>query len=464
MALFENYERRVDKINSVLAQYGISSIEECKEITLAKGIDCDKIVRGTQPICFENAIWAYTVGCAIAIKSGAVKAADAAAAIGIGLQSFCIPGSVAENRKVGLGHGNLGKMLLSEETECFCFLAGHESFAAAEGAIKIALNANKVRTKPLRVILNGLGKDAAMIISRINGFTYCKTEFDPYTETVTVTEQKAYSNGPRADVKCYGADNVPEGVAIMKLENVGVSITGNSTNPTRFQHPVAGTYKKWCVENGVNYFSVASGGGTGRTLQAELPELLVTDGCIYISANRIAPGVIQKHGAICRIVYGLPSHKTDHPVLQQVETDLKNAGIDPVYSPYVERDTLLKFAYVSPNAACGQYYHAKAAEMQHPGEVRDSFVRLIKEVVALADKMGIPLESRPGELVERNLRILDALAPTASTSMQRDMEAGKQSEVDGLIYQVVRLAEQYDVDVPEYRKIAEAVKKQTENK
>lgn len=204
--------------------------------------------------------------------------------------------------------------------------------------------------------------------------------------------------------------------------------------------------------------------GTGRALQAELPELLVTDGCIYISANRIAPGVIQKHGAICRIVYGLPSHKTDHPVLQQVETDLKNAGIDPVYSPYVERDTLLKFAYVSPNAACGQYYHAKAAEMQHPGEVRDSFVRLIKEVVALADKMGIPLESRPGELVERNLRILDALAPTASTSMQRDMEAGKQSEVDGLIYQVVRLAGQYGVDVPEYRKIAEAVKKQTENK
>ena len=204
--------------------------------------------------------------------------------------------------------------------------------------------------------------------------------------------------------------------------------------------------------------------GTGRALQAELPELLVTDGCIYISANRIAPGVIQKHGAICRIVYGLPSHKTDHPVLQQVETDLKNAGIDPVYSSYVERDTLLKFAYVSPNAACGQYYHAKAAEMQHPGEVRDSFVRLIKEVIALADKMGIPLENRPGELVERNLRILDALAPTASTSMQRDMEAGKQSEVDGLIYQVVRLAEQYGVDVPEYRKIAEAVKKQTENK
>ena len=280
MALFENYERRVDKINSVLAQYGISSIEECKEITLAKGIDCDKIVRGTQPICFENAIWAYTVGCAIAIKSGAVKAADAAAAIGIGLQSFCIPGSVAENRKVGLGHGNLGKMLLSEETECFCFLAGHESFAAAEGAIKIALNANKVRTKPLRVILNGLGKDAAMIISRINGFTYCKTEFDPYTETVTVTEQKAYSNGPRADVKCYGADNVPEGVAIMKLENVGVSITGNSTNPTRFQHPVAGTYKKWAVENGVKYIvDVEEGQKTGFFLDQKYNRLSIHKIC-----------------------------------------------------------------------------------------------------------------------------------------------------------------------------------------
>ena len=262
MALFENYERRVDKINSVLAEYGISSIEECKEITLAKGIDCDKIVRETQPICFENAVWAYTVGCAIAIKMGCKKAADAAAAIGIGLQSFCIPGSVAENRKVGLGHGNLGKMLLSEETECFCFLAGHESFAAAEGA-------NKVRVKPLRVILNGLGKDAAFIISRINGFTYVETEFDPFTEEVKVVYEKAYSKGPRADVKCYGADNVPEGVAIMKLENVGVSITGNSTYPTRFQHPVAGTYKKWCNENGVKYFSVASGGGTGRTLHPD---------------------------------------------------------------------------------------------------------------------------------------------------------------------------------------------------
>ena len=269
MANFEGYERREAKILAVLKEYGISSIDECKEITLAKGIDVDNIVRSTQPICFENAVWAYTVGCAIAIKSGCTKAADAAAAIGIGLQSFCIPGSVAENRKVGLGHGNLGKMLLSEETSCFCFLAGHESFAAAEGAIKIALNANKVRKNPLRVILNGLGKDAAYIISRINGFTYVQTEFDPYTETVKIVSEKPFSKGPRAAVRCYGSDNVPEGVAIMKLENVGVSITGNSTNPTRFQHPVAGTYKKWCVENGVKYFSVASGGGTGRTLHPD---------------------------------------------------------------------------------------------------------------------------------------------------------------------------------------------------
>ncbi len=269
MALFESYERREKKILGVLKEYGFKSIEECRDITLEKGIDVDKIVRGTQPICFENAVWAYAVGAAIAVKKGCVKAADAAAAIGIGLQSFCIPGSVAENRKVGLGHGNLGAMLLSEETDCFCFLAGHESFAAAEGAIKIAENANKVRVKPLRVILNGLGKDAAYIISRINGFTYCKTEFDPYTETVKVTDSKAFSEGARAKVKCYGADNVPEGVAIMKMEHVSVSITGNSTNPTRFQHPVAGTYKKWCVENGVHYFSVASGGGTGRTLHPD---------------------------------------------------------------------------------------------------------------------------------------------------------------------------------------------------
>ncbi|MBQ9510447.1 MAG: GGGtGRT protein [Clostridia bacterium] len=269
MAQFEGYERREAKILDVLKKYGISSIDECKKICDEKGIDPYTIVQETQPICFENAKWAYTVGAAIAIKSGCKKAADAAAMIGVGLQSFCIPGSVAENRKVGLGHGNLGKMLLSDETECFCFLAGHESFAAAEGAIKIALNANKVRTKPLRVILNGLGKDAAYIISRINGFTYCKTEFDPYTETVKVVEEKRFSQGPRGNVRCYGADNVPEGVAIMKLEKVGVSITGNSTNPTRFQHPVAGTYKKWCNENGEKYFSVASGGGTGRTLHPD---------------------------------------------------------------------------------------------------------------------------------------------------------------------------------------------------
>ena len=269
MAKFEGYERREAKILAALKEFGINSIDECKEICDAKGIDPYKIVEETQPICFENAKWAYVVGAAIAIKKGCTKAADAAAAIGIGLQAFCIPGSVAENRKVGLGHGNLGKMLLSEETECFCFLAGHESFAAAEGAIKIALNANKVRVKPLRVILNGLGKDAAYIISRINGFTYVETKFDPYTEEVTIVREVPFSKGPRADVKCYGSDNVPEGVAIMKLENVGVSITGNSTNPTRFQHPVAGTYKKWAVENGVGYFSVASGGGTGRTLHPD---------------------------------------------------------------------------------------------------------------------------------------------------------------------------------------------------
>ena len=269
MAKFEGYERREAKILAAIKEYGINSIDECKEICDAYGIDPYKIVEETQPICFENAKWAYTVGAAIAIKKGCKKASDAAAAIGIGLQSFCIPGSVAENRKVGLGHGNLGAMLLSEETECFCFLAGHESFAAAEGAIKIALNANKVRVKPLRVILNGLGKDAAYIISRINGFTYVETKFDPYTEEVAVLSEKAFSTGDRAKVKCYGSDSVPEGVAIMRLENVGVSITGNSTNPTRFQHPVAGTYKKWCNENGVKYFSVASGGGTGRTLHPD---------------------------------------------------------------------------------------------------------------------------------------------------------------------------------------------------
>ena len=269
MALFESYERRVDKINAVLAEYGISSIEECKEITLAKGIDCDKIVRETQPICFENAVWAYTVGCAIAIKKGAKNAVEAAEMIGLGLQAFCIDGSVADDRKVGLGHGNLGAMLLSESTHCFAFLAGHESFAAAEGAIGIARTANKVRKEPLKVILNGLGKDAAYIISRINGFTHVETEYNQYTGELKIVNTTSFSDGDRAKVLCYGADDVNEGVAIMRHENVDVSITGNSTNPTRFQHPVAGTYKKWCVENGKKYFSVASGGGTGRTLHPD---------------------------------------------------------------------------------------------------------------------------------------------------------------------------------------------------
>ena len=269
MALFEGYERRIKQINEALNKYGIADIEEARKITEDAGLDVYNMVKGVQTICFENACWAYIVGAAIAIKKDCRNAADAAAAIGEGLQSFCIPGSVADNRKVGLGHGNLGKMLLSEETECFCFLAGHESFAAAEGAIGIANNANKVRVKPLRVILNGLGKDAAKIISRINGFTFVETEYDPYTNTVTETERISYSDGPRAKVNCYGANSVPEGVAIMWKENVDVSITGNSTNPTRFQHPVAGTYKKERIEAGKKYFSVASGGGTGRTLHPD---------------------------------------------------------------------------------------------------------------------------------------------------------------------------------------------------
>ena len=269
MALFESYERREKQILDVLAQYDIKSIEECREICQAKGFDPYKIVEGIQPICFENAKWAYTVGCAIALKKGVKSAAEAAAAIGKGLQSFCIPGSVADQRKVGLGHGNLGKMLLEEETECFAFLAGHESFAAAEGAIGIAEKANKVRKKPLRVILNGLGKDAAQIIARINGFTYIETEMDYYTGEVKEVFRKAYSDGLRSKVNCYGANDVTEGVAIMWKENVDVSITGNSTNPTRFQHPVAGTYKKERLEAGKKYFSVASGGGTGRTLHPD---------------------------------------------------------------------------------------------------------------------------------------------------------------------------------------------------
>ena len=269
MALFESYERREKQILDVLAQYDIKSIEECREICQAKGFDPYKIVEGIQPICFENAKWAYTVGCAIALKKGVKSAAEAAAAIGEGLQAFCIPGSVADQRKVGLGHGNLGKMLLEEETECFAFLAGHESFAAAEGAIGIAEKANKVRQKPLRVILNGLGKDAAQIIARINGFTYIETEMDYYTGEVKEVFRKAYSDGLRSKVNCYGANDVTEGVAIMWKENVDVSITGNSTNPTRFQHPVAGTYKKERLEAGKKYFSVASGGGTGRTLHPD---------------------------------------------------------------------------------------------------------------------------------------------------------------------------------------------------
>ena len=269
MALFESYERREKQILAKLAEYGINSIEEAAEVTKAAGLDVYKMVEGIQPICFENAKWAYTVGAAIAIKKGCRKASEAAAAIGEGLQSFCIPGSVADQRKVGLGHGNLGKMLLEEDTECFAFLAGHESFAAAEGAIGIAEKANRVRQKPLRVILNGLGKDAAQIIARINGFTYIETEYDYYTGGLNEVFRKAYSDGPRAKVNCYGANDVREGVAIMWRENVDVSITGNSTNPTRFQHPVAGTYKKERVEAGKKYFSVASGGGTGRTLHPD---------------------------------------------------------------------------------------------------------------------------------------------------------------------------------------------------
>ena len=269
MALFESYERREKQILDVIKAYGINSIEECADICKEKGLDIYKLVEGIQPICFENAKWAYTVGCAIAIKKGCTRAADAAAAIGEGLQAFCIPGSVADQRKVGLGHGNLGKMLLEEETECFAFLAGHESFAAAEGAIGIAEKANKVRQKPLRVILNGLGKDAAQIIARINGFTYVETEMDYHTGEVKEIFRKPYSEGLRAKVNCYGANDVTEGVAIMWKESVDVSITGNSTNPTRFQHPVAGTYKKERTDAGKKYFSVASGGGTGRTLHPD---------------------------------------------------------------------------------------------------------------------------------------------------------------------------------------------------
>ena len=269
MAKFEGYDRRIAKIEKVLAEYGFESLDACNDFCLSKGINVDEIVKGVQPIAFENAVWAYTLGCAIALKKGVKTAADAAEAIGIGLQGFCIPGSVAENRAVGLGHGNLAAMLLREETSCFCFLAGHESFAAAEGAIGIARTANKVRKEPLRVILNGLGKDAAYIISRINGFTYVETDFDFYTNELSIVREVAFSDGERSKVRVYGANDVLEGVAIMKSEGVDVSITGNSTNPTRFQHLVAGTYKKWAYETGKKYFSVASGGGTGRTLHPD---------------------------------------------------------------------------------------------------------------------------------------------------------------------------------------------------
>ena len=269
MALFESYDRRIGQIQPVMDKYGIKDFDDARNICLEKGFDPYEIVKGVQPICFENAAWAYTLGAAIAVKKGCKKASDAAKAIGEGLQSFCIPGSVADDRKVGLGHGNLASMLLNDETKCFAFLAGHESFAAAEGAIGIAKSANKVRKEPLKVILNGLGKDAAQVISRINGFTYVKTDFDFFTGKVSVLEEIPYSDGERSKVRCYGANDVREGVAIMHLEGVDVSITGNSTNPTRFQHPVAGTYKKECVEMGKKYFSVASGGGTGRTLHPD---------------------------------------------------------------------------------------------------------------------------------------------------------------------------------------------------
>lgn len=269
MVRFESYERRIDQIQAKLAEYGIKDLEEARQMCLDKGIDVENIVMTIQPIAFDNAVWAYTLGVALAIKKGVKVAAEAAAVIGEGLQAFCIPGSVADQRQVGLGHGNLAAMLLRDETRCFAFLAGHESFAAAEGAIGIALKANKVRKQNLQVILNGLGKDAALIISRINGFTYVETEYNHYTDELKIVYEKSYSDGDRAKVRCYGANDVTEGVAIMRKEGVDVSITGNSTNPTRFQHPVAGTYKKWAIENGKKYFSVASGGGTGRTLHPD---------------------------------------------------------------------------------------------------------------------------------------------------------------------------------------------------
>ena len=308
MVRFEGYERRIKGIEACMKEYGFASLEDVRQVCLDAGIDVEAIVKGIQTIAFENAVWAYTLGCAIAIKKGAKKAADAAEAIGIGLQAFCIPGSVADQRQVGLGHGNLAAMLLREETNCFCFLAGHESFAAAEGAIGIAKTANKVRKSPLTVILNGLGKDAAQIISRINGFTHVETEYDYYTGDLKIVFEKPYSTGERAKVKCYGADDVSEGVAIMRHEGVDVSITGNSTNPTRFQHPVAGTYKKWAWENGKKYFSVASGGGTGRTLHPD-----------NMAAGPASYGMTDYHGqdargrAVCGFFLGAGARGDDGP-------------------------------------------------------------------------------------------------------------------------------------------------------
>jgi hypothetical protein len=303
---FEGYDRRIAKIEKCLAEYGIANLTEAKKICEQRGIDVESIVRGVQPIAFDNAVWAYTVGTAIAIKKNVQTAAEAAEAIGIGLQAFCVPGSVAESRKVGLGHGNLAAMLLREETKCFCFLAGHESFAAAEGAIGIARTANKVRTEPLRVILNGLGKDAAYIISRINGFTYVQTEYDFYTDELKIVGETKFSDGERSNVKTYGANDVLEGVAIMKHEGVDVSITGNSTNPTRFQHLVAGTYKKWTVENGKKYFSVASGGGTGRTLH---PDNMAAGPASYGLTDSMGRHGQQPHGRSIRRSRGRSRHK-----------------------------------------------------------------------------------------------------------------------------------------------------------
>ena len=366
MALFESYERRIDQINAVLNSYGISSIEEAEKITKDAGLDVYDQVKKIQPICFENACWAYTVGAAIAIKKGCRRAADAAAAIGEGLQAFCIPGSVADHRKVGLGHGNLGKMLLEEETECFCFLAGHESFAAAEGAIGIAEKANKVRQKPLRVILNGLGKDAAQIISRINGFTFVETQYDYKAAKLNIVSEHAYSDGLRATVKCYGADDVQEGVAIMHHENVGVSITGNSTNPTRFQHPVAGTYKKECIEQGKKYFSVASGGGTGRTLHPDNMFIFGMSSDEVIShENRhdYNPVDVYNNDAELRKVVNQLVDGTYSPNDHELFRELYNSLLNPQQGQVADRYFILADfrSYANAQQKINDYYKNKSA-------------------------------------------------------------------------------------------------------